>query len=259
MDCVAASKFLSEDRSKKLIAKLEKFVSIHQRRSFKRQIELSDHVKTTNKSVLYNIDAIHTAISHHKDIQFKYIQYNMKKEQELKEDGRIYRVWPRKLFYDNNLCCVQVSIGKESQILRVDKMMDVQTIEDHDPFSTPQYFAEEEQEICTEKKKEERLRPRITKILFKKEMIDAVIDRFGENVDVELVNDDWFRATVEIVPDSQFFAWIFEFEDRAMIEYPLEVAARMMDLLQDRYKAYREEHSRHIYNYRRKKKPDPKE
>ena len=39
-----------------------------------------------------------------------------------------------------------------------------------------------------------------------------------------------------------------------MIEYPLEAAARMMEMLQERYKSYREEHSSNIYNYRRRNK-----
>ena len=85
--------------------------------------------------------------------------------------------------------------------------------------------------------------------------MDSVIDRFGEDVHVEIVDDDHFRVKVKMVPDEQFFVWIFGFGEKAMIEYPLEAAARMMEMLQERYKSYREEHSSNIYNYRRRKKP----
>ena len=90
-------------------------------------------------------------------------------------------------------------------------------------------------------------------ILFSKDMMDTVIDRFGEDVNTEIVTNELFRAKVDVVPDLQFFAWIFELGDKAMIEYPLSVAAQMMDMLKERFKAYREEHSSNIYYYRRKK------
>ena len=81
-------------------------------------------------------------------------------------------------------------------------------------------------------------------------MMDTVIDKFGKDVKVEIIDDDHFRVTEKVVVSPQFFGWIFGLGTNAMIEYPLKVAKQMKDLLKERHKAYREGHSWNIYNVR---------
>ena len=86
-------------------------------------------------------------------------------------------------------------------------------------------------------------------MLFTKEMMDVVIDKFGEEIDVEIVDDEHFRIKVDVAVSPQFFAWVFGLGENVMIEYPLKVAKQMKDMLKERHKAYREAHSRNIYYY----------
>ena len=85
-------------------------------------------------------------------------------------------------------------------------------------------------------------------MLFTKEMMDVVIDKF-EEIDVEIVDDEHFRIKVDVAVSPQFFTWIFGLGENVMIEYPLKVAKQMKDMLKERHKAYREAHSRNIYYY----------
>ena len=91
-------------------------------------------------------------------------------------------------------------------------------------------------------------------MLFKKEMMDTVIDRFGEDVKTEIVDEEHFRITEKVAVSPQFYGWIFGLGDNVMIEYPLPVAKQMMDMLKERHKAYRESHSGAIYSANYKKK-----
>lgn len=84
-------------------------------------------------------------------------------------------------------------------------------------------------------------------MLFTKEMMDVVIDIFGEDVGVEIVDDDHFRIKVDVAVSPQFYGWIFGLGQNVMIEFPLRVAKEMKDMLKERHKAYREEHSARIY------------
>ena len=91
---------------------------------------------------------------------------------------------------------------------------------------------------------------RITEVtlLYNKEAMDAVIDQFGEDIKIEIVDNEHFRIKENVIVGPQFYAWIFGFGENAMIEYPLRVAKEMKDMLKERHKAYREEHSARIYN-----------
>ena len=77
--------------------------SVYQRNELKRRVKVFGRAKTTNRMTIYNIDTINTAIENSEDIEFRYFQYNMKKEQEYKHDGKIYHVHPRYLIYENNI------------------------------------------------------------------------------------------------------------------------------------------------------------
>ena len=55
------------------------------------QIRVSGRIKTMNESIYYNVDAIHTSIAENKKIKFQYFQWNVKKEMELRHDGKYYQ------------------------------------------------------------------------------------------------------------------------------------------------------------------------
>lgn len=245
VDFVISSQSLSEDNSKKLIEKLEKLISKYQRRRYRRGEGPSFPFKSKNKSVMYTVDLLQRAIVYRSVVEFQYLHYNMKKEQELVDNGRKYHVKPKRLYFDNNCYYLLALEGEQIQSYRVDKMTNVNIV-DQESFRWTYMKTDE----IIQKRNEKEIQ-----ILFSQDSMDTVIDRFGEDVYVEIVDNDHFRVKVKVIPDQQFFGWIFELGEKAMIEYPLEVAAQMMDLLQERYKSYREEHSRNIYNYRRRNKP----
>lgn len=250
IDFVISSQSLSEDNSKKLIEKLEKLISKYQRRRYRRGEGPSFPFKSKNKSVMYTVDLLQRAIVNRSDVEFQYFHYNMRKEKELVDNGKKFYVQPKVLDFDNNYYYLLASEGENIQSYRVDKITNLSIVEQksfHRESFRWMYMKKDE---IVQKRDEKEIQ-----ILFSKESMDSVIDRFGEDVHVEIVDDDHFRVKVKMVPDEQFFVWIFGFGENAMIEYPLEVAAQMMDMLQERYKSYREEHSRNIYNYRRRNKP----
>ncbi len=181
-----------------------------------------------------------------RNIEFQYFQYNMKKEREYKHEGKIYCTYPRYLVYENNIYYLLAEEKGEMKTFRVDRMHNVQTSEDYDGV----VYASQRIDMDSFSKStfgmfhgdKEKVR-----MLFTKQMMDTVIDKFGEDINVEIVDDDHFRIRVDVAVSPQFFGWVFGLGDNVMIEYPLKVAKQMKDLLKERHKAYREGHSWNIY------------
>ncbi len=247
VDLIASSKFLSEKKSAELIEKIGKLTDVHQRRELKRRVVVSGRVKSMNNTVLYSVDTIQSAIANRDYIDFKYYQYNMDKEREFKHNGKIYHVRPRYLLYDNNTYYLLADEGEDIKTFRVDRMASVKQTEereddwlnisghiDIDNFLTSTFgmYHGETTEVT---------------MLFKKEMMDTVIDKFGKDVEVLATYSDRFRIKVKVAVSPQFYGWVFGLGDNVMIEYPLKVAKQMKDMLKERHKAYREEHSARIY------------
>lgn len=258
-DCIASSKFLSEEKSKALIGKIESLVSVRQRRAIDRQMIVSGRIKSMNETVLYALDTIHEALASITDIEFKYYQYNMEKKREFKHNGKVYHVFPRDLFYDNNTYYLLADEGEELKTFRVDRMANVKLSETEDDDVLNFNFSHTTQHINAKSFIKQTFgmyhgTEETVQMLFTKDMMDTVIDKFGNDVTTEIVDSDHFRVTTTVSVSPQFFGWIFGLGDNVMIEYPLPVAKQMMDLLRERHKAYKESHSKAIYQANYKKK-----
>lgn len=94
VDSVAAAKFITEEKSNELIKKIEHLTSKHNATMLQRQVYVAGRVKSMNNGIMENVDAIHTAIAENSKISFQYFQWNVKKEAELKRDGKRYEVSP---------------------------------------------------------------------------------------------------------------------------------------------------------------------
>lgn len=250
LNCVAAAKNISVKQSEILVNKLEKLISSHQREYT--YVSIHDRDKTTNDQELDNMAIISRAISVCLHIDFKYFQYNMKKEREYKHNGKVYHVFPSELFYENNVFYLLAYEEKELKTFRVDRM-DTVTINnpnENEPEDKQIEYDYDFIYISDFAKStfgmQQGNKEKVT-MLFTKDMIDNVMDKFGEKTIIEIVDDDHFRIKVDVAVSPQFFGWVFGLGDNVMIEYPLKVAKQMMDILKERHMAYRTGHSWNIY------------
>ena len=64
-------------------------------------------------------------------------------------------------------------------------------------------------------------------------VIDTIIDRFGEDVDISVVDDDTFRVVTEMAVSHVFYGWIFGFGGKVKINAPDTVKANYEKMLKD--------------------------
>lgn len=64
------------------------------------------------------------------------------------------------------------------------------------------------------------------------ETMKSVIDQFGEDVETRTVNQQLFRAKVNVNVSQTFFAWVFQFNGKIRIYGPDEVREQYREMLQ---------------------------
>ena len=209
VDSVQSAKFITAQKSQKLIKKLEGLVSKYEAPQLPRQVYITGRVKTMNESIYYNVDKLHAALSADAQIQFQYYQWNVKKEMELRRGGKLYQVSPWGLMWDDEYYYLVAYDAETDKIkhYRVDKMLRIQITdqkragkERYQSFNLPDYtkrifgmFSGEETKVTLEADNS---------------MAGVLIDRFGK--DIMLIPQDGgrFRATVDVAISDQFLGWI---------------------------------------------------
>lgn len=75
VDAVQAAPFLTQKKSMELIGKLEQLTSRPMARQLRRQVYVLGRPRTTNETLYYAVDGIHTAISRDRQVSFRYFDW----------------------------------------------------------------------------------------------------------------------------------------------------------------------------------------
>ena len=230
VDSVQSSKFITDKKSTELIKKLESLVSRYEGKQLHRQVVISGRVKAMNESIYYNVDKLHEAIGAGCQIRFRYYQWNVNKEMELRRDGAWYQVSPWALMWDDENYYLVAYDAADDKIkhYRVDKMLSI-TVTKEKRLGQDQF------------KKFDM--PRYTKSLFgmyggeevkvtlecRNDMVGVIIDRFGKDIFIVPVDEEHFQTNVNVSLSNQFLGWIMAVGDGVKIAGPVKVVNRMKE------------------------------
>lgn len=240
VDAVQSSKFITQSKSSKLIKKLEGLTSAYEAGSLHRQVYVANRIKTTNESVFYNVDDIQTAISTNSKISFKYFQWNVKKEKELRHNGATYVVSPWALTWDDENYYM-IAYDDETDMLkhfRVDKMLKITVLDE--PREGKNRFKSMDMAVYSKKMFGMFGGEEETVVLkCRNEMAGVIIDRFGTDVSMVKMDNEHFKVRVNIMVSPQFFGWLFSLGGGVTIIGPDEVAEQMKKALSDMSNLYK--------------------
>lgn len=230
VDAVQSSKFITHQKTTKLIKKLERLTSIAHARHLDRQVYIHNRVKTMNDSIYSNIDTIHTAIAENKKISFIYYEYSVSKQLIPKRNGEKYIVSPYMLIWDDEnyyLVAYHERYGSLAHF-RVDKMGKLAVYdelrENIPENADPSEYAKNVFGMFPGEKT-------AVSIAFSKSLIGVFIDRFGKDITITKHEDDMLRARVHVAVSPVFFAWLSQFGKNAKILYPDDIAKKMQEHL----------------------------
>ena len=223
VDAVLSSKFVSEKRSRELIGKLSALTSKYNAAQLNRQITVSNRNKTVNEQVLYNIDAIHTALQNKKMISFQYLEWNATKRLVVKKGGKPYVISPKTLIWaDENYYLVAWDPDAGfCKHYRVDKMKNIEVLEedatDYGVTIDPASYSRKMFGMYDGKMKDVTIRCPV-------HMIGILIDRFGKDISIRTENLHFCQVRVEVAVSNQFFGWLCGLGEEFSIIRPRSVA-----------------------------------
>ena len=132
VDAVQSSRFITHKKSNELIKKIEGFASRYEAQELQRQVFVSNRIKAMNESIYYAVDYIHDEINRDAKIAFQYFTWDEHKQKKLRHDGKIYRISPWALTWDDENYYMIGYDSDENKIkhYRVDKMTKIQPTEE---------------------------------------------------------------------------------------------------------------------------------
>ena len=222
VDSVQSAKFMTDKKSNELIHKIEALASKHDAKKLQRQVFIM------SESIYYNVDKLHEAIGTDSQIRFKYYQWNVNKEMELRRDGDWYQTSPWGLMWDDENYYLIAFNAEDCKIrhYRVDKMLGISILDtrregqqEFQKFNLPKYtrslfgmFGGEEKKVTIEADND---------------MVGVMIDRFGKEIIIAPAGKDKFRITVNVAVSRQFLGWIIALGDGVKIVGPEDVVVEM--------------------------------
>ena len=239
VDAVQSSKFITEQKSKQLIRKLEKLCCRSDAEILAKQVFVVNRPKTENETIYYNVDDIHTAIFENKEITFQYAEWTVQKKLRLKKKGAMYVVSPWALTWDDENYYLVAYDDKAGIIkhYRVDKMLHMSVLDterkgkecfDHFDLAA---FAKKTFGMYGGVDTEVTL-------TCANYLAGVIIDRFGHDTWMVPIDQEYFRVRVLAAVSPQFFGWLTGIGAGMQIEGPENVREQYREYLQEIIEKY---------------------
>ena len=209
VDSVQSSKFITEKKSRELIAKLMQLTNEQKARQLNRSVFIRNRMKTGNEKVYYNVDTLHEAMNRNRQIRFKYGEWNAAKELVEKKGGTEYRVSPWALTWDDENYYL-IAFDEAAGIIkhfRVDKMLKI-GLTDEERVGRNSF---EDFDLAAFSKKTFGMfgGPDANVVLrCKNGLAGVIIDRFGREISLVPEDGEHFHVHVTVAVSPQFFGWV---------------------------------------------------
>ena len=215
---VMAAKFIPASQTRNLVDRIYKLTSKWKSEVLRQNITLKNPNKYSNNEIFLNIELIVEAIRTKKKIMFSYIRYDLDKNQNFKNQ----RISPVDLIYSNDYYYfIGYSFNNNKYYtFRIDKMKNVSIIDEDlekNTYNSKKYIDEmfSSKTFQMYDAKEEYV-----KLKIKNNIVGPMIDRFGEKLSINKIDDTWGEIVVLVKTSNTFYSWVLTFEDSIEILEP---------------------------------------
>ncbi len=230
IDAVESAKFITAGKSKELVAKLSSLAGDFGAEKLKRNVCCEGRIKSDNERIYIIIDTINEAINEGKKISFPYFQYNIKKQHQLKHDGEAYVLSPLHLVWNGDFYYL-VGVAEDNTIrnFRVDRVAKCPTILEENSSQAPEDFDIDDYINTTFRMFNAEHTD--VELLCDNDVIDSIIDRFGDNIEITETATEKFKITVNVATSHIFYSWVFGFGGKVKILGPDAVKDEYFDMV----------------------------
>ena len=219
IDAVQSSRVISTAKSKELIRKLSALTGPHNTEIIKRQLYVDQRFKSHNESVFRIVDALQEAIAQRKKVSFQYFDYSPDKKRVARHGGQVYLISPYSMLWNgDNYYLVGYSDQRQAiQTFRIDRIEHLSVkeearVEPPEDYNVKIFFSQHFSMLGGETCRVE--------LLVENHLMNSIIDRFGEEVDTEIVDDAHFLVRTTVSLSTMFYGWVFSSKGKIQILRP---------------------------------------
>lgn len=230
LSAVGSAKSLSNHKTVMLMQKLYELLGTTEAELLQDIISVAN--KHNNERIYYSIDAITIALLEKKKLSFFYFDYGLSGERVYRKDKARYEVNPLGLVYSEDklyLVCYHDKYGNAANY-RVDRMDEVQVeqvgITQNESFNNFDIAAYKREQFGMYVGVETTV-----ELMIPLDLLEVVIDRFGENIYPILTQNGEYAVTVTVQVSRTFFAWLTTFEGRVKVKSPESVKESYIEFI----------------------------
>ena len=218
-DAVKTAKFISVKKTRELVGKLDEMMSVYQVSSKKMGIYIDEESKTKNEEIYYTIDTVSRAIENKKQIKFNYTLRKIGDNKQIEAIISERTVSPYALTWQDDHYYLIGNYEKYDNLihLRIDRM---HAAEETEIPIRPFYEVSDYKNYFDVADYTKRLfgmfGGKIEEVELKcsKDMLEQVLDRFGENIFISKLTDKSFNFTYSAAVSDALVTWIINFGNK---------------------------------------------
>ncbi len=240
VDALQSTRFLTQEKCDELVVKIKQLTSSPQQEFLEKRIHVQGRIKMQEESIFHNVDLVQEALAQKRKLSFYYFKHDVYKRRTKRRNGARYIETPVQLLYAEGLYYLIAYNEKHASFphYRVDRMDDVVVLDDAAIRNEriANYEVEKLEAAAFGMYGGESIS---TVLLVGNESMDAVLDRFGKEVDSVAIDDQHARVYVRVIKSPTFFGWLAQFGARVRIEKPVALAREYQAFLGSIMDAYK--------------------
>lgn len=215
-DAVQAADFITKNKTKQLVEKIEGLTSIYRADTLKKQVYIDNRAKSTNETVFYVIDALDTAIKSNKKVQFNYTRRKLDEKYAARKDTKSFTLSPYALIWSDDHYYLVANNEKYDNLMnvRIDRISQVEILNEKarsftevssykNYFDTADYVSKTFNMFSG--------KTEILELRCSNSLLEEIFDRFGEKVNTRYYDDGRFLLRTEANISEGLCSWIMQF------------------------------------------------
>lgn len=243
-DAIQSAGFISRKKTTSLLKKMDSLLSVYQADRLKGQVFVDRRNKCTNEEIFYNIDALDRAIKNEKKVRLNYCRRRLDEKYTASNESREFKLSPYALVWSNdhyyliannekydNLMNLRIDRIKKVEVLDVSRRHISEVSDYKNSFDTADYVSKTFNMFSGT--------PEMTQLKCKTEILEEMLDRFGEKISIKKGEDGWFYVHDELFVNDGLASWIMQFGDKIEVIYPAELKSMIKNKAESILRMYK--------------------